>query len=190
MTMSNDKWDTQFLFLARHIAGWSKDPSTKCGAVIADGRRIVSVGFNGFAAHTDDDPALYLDRVYKLEHVIHCEENAIIQAKCDVTGMTMFLTGAGCSRCTARLIQAGIMRVVIPTPEEDAFFYRGDWNASFEMAAKQLADADVELHVMEPTGYDAKYLMGPEHPVMKQIAEAKNEAVRRIGGIPLPKRAL
>lgn len=164
----NTKWDVRFLFLARHVAGWSKDPSTKCGAIIAADRRVVSLGYNGFAAHTDDSPELYRNREYKLENVIHCEENALIQANCDVGGMTMYLTGAGCSRCTARVIQSGIMRVVIPAPEEDPFFYRDDWNLSFEMASKQLLDASVELHVMEPTGYDAKHLMGPSHPIWTQ----------------------
>ena len=28
------KWDTRFLKLAAHIAGWSKDPSTKVGCIV------------------------------------------------------------------------------------------------------------------------------------------------------------
>lgn len=43
-----NKWDKRFLELAAFIAEWSKDPSTKCGAVITDGKQIVSQGFNGF----------------------------------------------------------------------------------------------------------------------------------------------
>ena len=30
----SDKWDIRFLELARHISGWSKDPSTKVGCVV------------------------------------------------------------------------------------------------------------------------------------------------------------
>tara|TARA_R110000787_G_scaffold186397_1_gene297914 strand:- start:2897 stop:3064 length:168 start_codon:yes stop_codon:yes gene_type:complete len=43
------KWDQRFMELAAFIAQWSKDPSTKVGAVIVDPRnkRIVSTGFNG-----------------------------------------------------------------------------------------------------------------------------------------------
>ena len=165
----NDKWDVRFLELARHVAQWSKDPSSKCGAVVVDElRRVVSIGFNGFARGTDDSPELYNDRDYKLENVIHCEENAIISAGEPLHGMSMYLTGAGCSRCTARVIQAGIDTVIIPCKEEDAFMYRpnGDlgWEKSFEMAAKQLQDAKVALHMLEPTGFDARNLMGPLHP--------------------------
>lgn len=165
----NGKWDTRFIELSRHVAQWSKDPSSKCGAVIVDeNHRVVSIGFNGFARHTDDSPEAYADREYKYENVIHCEENAIIQATEPLHGYSMYLTGAGCSRCTARVIQAGIERVIIPCKEEDAFAYRDDWDMSFEMAQRQLKGAGVMLTVMEPTGFDATELMGPEHPYKKE----------------------
>ena len=41
------KWDKRFLELSRHVSNWSKDPSTKVGAIITDGIKIVSMGFNG-----------------------------------------------------------------------------------------------------------------------------------------------
>lgn len=160
----SDKWDVRFIELARHIAQWSKDPSTKCGAVITEGKFLVSVGFNGFAQFTDDAPEKYENRDYKYENVIHCEENAIISAKRSLAGCFIYLTGAGCSRCTARVIQAGIRRVIIPCKEEDAFGYRSDWNQSFERARTQLNDADVGLTIIGPTGYDVTLLMGPQHP--------------------------
>jgi deoxycytidylate deaminase len=43
----NPKWDRRFLELARHVAAWSKDPSTQVGAVVAEGKRVVSLGYNG-----------------------------------------------------------------------------------------------------------------------------------------------
>lgn len=44
------KWDERFIELARLVATWSKDPSTKVGAVIVRPyRTVASVGFNGFA---------------------------------------------------------------------------------------------------------------------------------------------
>ena len=46
-----DKWDHRFLALAEHISHWSKDPSTKVGAVITHrSKRVVSMGFNGLPA--------------------------------------------------------------------------------------------------------------------------------------------
>ena len=160
----NDNWDVRWLNTARYFAMWSKDPSTRCGAVIVDERRLVSQGYNGFAAGTDDSPERYADRDYKLENVIHCEENAIIQATEPLHDYSMYLTGAGCSRCTARVIQTGISTVVIPCREEDAFAYRADWNKSFEMASAQLETAKVSLHILGETGFDARDLMGPLHP--------------------------
>jgi dCMP deaminase len=42
-------WDLRFLTLAKTVSTWSKDPSTKVGAVIVDkNRRVVSLGYNGF----------------------------------------------------------------------------------------------------------------------------------------------
>ena len=48
-TMSGS-WDEYFITLADHVASKSKDPSTKCGAVIVNEDNIVlATGFNGFA---------------------------------------------------------------------------------------------------------------------------------------------
>jgi hypothetical protein len=45
LTESDIKWDKRFLLLARHVAGWSKDPSTQCGAVIVQPatRKIIQI---------------------------------------------------------------------------------------------------------------------------------------------------
>jgi len=160
----NHKWDVRFLELARHIAQWSKDPSTKCGAVITDEKFVVSVGFNGFARFTDDSPEKYEDRDYKYENVIHAEDNAILSAKRDLTGCFIYSATAVCSRCTARVIQAGIRRVIIPCRAEDPFGYRSDWNQSFDSARVQLNAADVGLTVLDLTGFNVVNLMGPQHP--------------------------
>ena len=47
---NREKWDRRFLRLAREVASWSKDPSTKVGAVLVDplDNTIVSLGYNGF----------------------------------------------------------------------------------------------------------------------------------------------
>ena len=48
-------WDHRFLGLAQFIAGWSKDPSTQVGSVIADRmRRVVATGFNGLPSGVED----------------------------------------------------------------------------------------------------------------------------------------
>lgn len=111
--MSNTKWDKRFLELASFYASWSKDPSTQVGAVITEGKRQISQGYNGFPQLLNDDPALYADREYKYEHIIHGEMNAIIMARQDLRGCTLYTVPfLPCSRCASMIIQAGIRRVV------------------------------------------------------------------------------
>lgn len=111
------KWDTRFIDLAKLVASWSKDPSTQVGAVIVDkDKRIVSTGFNGFPQGVDDEAT---DRDIKLLRTIHAEENALLFARRDVTGMTVYATRPPCARCAAKLIQSGVSRVVYPLPPVD-----------------------------------------------------------------------
>ena len=79
--MALDKWDRRYLGLAREVSCWSKDPSTKIGAVIADNQgRVVALGYNGFARNIEDaDEKLNL-RELKYEMVVHAEVNAVLIA--------------------------------------------------------------------------------------------------------------
>lgn len=79
----------------------------------------------------------------------------------------MYLTGMSCASCTARMIQTGITRVVIPCCEEDAFWYRDHWQESFDRAEVQMISANVELKILDFTGFDCRELMGPLHPYWK-----------------------
>ncbi len=111
------KWDARFITLAGLVASWSKDPSTQVGAVIVDrDKRIVSTGFNGFPRGVVDD---LVDREVKLLRTIHAEENALLFARRDVTGMTVYVTRPPCARCAAKLVQSGIARVVYTLPPVD-----------------------------------------------------------------------
>jgi dCMP deaminase len=112
-------WDQRFLALAEHISGWSRDPSTKVGAVIVDPmQRVVSMGFNGFPRGIADDARLD-DRAVKYEITVHAEANAILFAQRPLAGCTLFNWPLPpCSRCAALIIQAGISRVVAPEPTE------------------------------------------------------------------------
>lgn len=115
------KWDRRMVELAEHISIWSHDPSTKIGAVIANDQFVVvGMGVNGFPRGLDDDPVLYADRDYKLDHVIHAELNAILNANGAVKGCTLYLNGLPpCVRCAVHIIQAGIERVVYTAPTKN-----------------------------------------------------------------------
>ena len=93
------KWDYRFLDLAAVVASWSKDGSTKVGAVITDpDHRVVSLGFNGFPRGLDD---VDLPREEKLRRTLHAEENALLFASRPLDGCSIFVTHPPCARCAA-----------------------------------------------------------------------------------------
>jgi dCMP deaminase len=141
-------WDLRFLAMAQLVAGWSKDPSSKVGAVITDGKRIVSIGFNGFPAGTDDDPSIYDDRERKYRRVLHAEQNAMSFAKRDLTGCTVYITHPPCARCAAQIVQEGIKRVVCPTPSAD-FLTR--WKDDMTEALAMFNESSVDFVETDPT---------------------------------------
>ncbi len=137
------KWDIRFIELARHISGWSKDPSTKVGCVVVgEDREIRSTGFNGFPRGIDDDPERLADREKKYPLICHAEENAIMHAArigVSLKDSTAYVTWPPCSRCARSLIQAGIREVVYSSSEE----IPERWLEDFEISTSMLAEANV-----------------------------------------------
>lgn len=118
------KWTQRFLRLADHVAQWSKDPSTKVGAVIIDAdQRIVSLGYNGFPRKVKDKDLR--ERPIKYLKVIHAEMNAILYAREDLKGCHLFCTNVPCSACTAAIIQSGISSVTYYKPTKE---YEHRWH--------------------------------------------------------------
>ena len=143
MAVDRKKWDRRFLALAAHCAGWSKDPSTKVGAVIVDNqRRVVGLGYNGFPRYVDDTEARYDERSVKYKLIVHSEANAILNANIPVAGCTIYSTKFPCSDCTKLIIQSGIGVVVSPKPLPDEV-----WTADSEFSKQMLAEACI--HVIE-----------------------------------------
>lgn len=107
------KWDKRFLEMAANTARWSKDPSTQVGAVITDGKIVVSVGYNGFPADIEDKPEWYEDRAKKLSLMIHAEINAKNYANRSLEGCTLYTYPfLPCRDCTEEFKDSGIVRVV------------------------------------------------------------------------------
>lgn len=107
-------WNYRFLKLAQHISQWSKDPSTKCGAVIVGPlRQKVAYGYNGFPIGVDDMPQRYNNREVKYDLVVHAELNAILNAQFGLSGSTLYVYPlVPCTECAKAIIQSGIKRVV------------------------------------------------------------------------------
>ena len=138
------KWDARFMELARLVATWSKDPSTRVGSVIVDGNRVVSLGFNGFPRGTDDTAELYANRDRKYKRVLHAEQNAIAFANRSLDGCTIYITHAPCSRCVAQIIQSGITRVVCPNPWADSD-YMSRWRDDVLETEAMCREASINL---------------------------------------------
>ena len=139
------KWTQRFLDLAKHIASWSKDPSTQVGAVaINDDGILLSIGFNGFPRGVNDDQSRYNDRDIKLRLISHAEQNLIAQAAYSgqsLKGSTVILSGLfPCSACTKLLIQAGVKRVIAPEPSGNE-----RWKEDAEWSETMLKESGVEV---------------------------------------------
>lgn len=121
-------------------ASWSKDPSTKVGAVITEGNRIISMGFNGYPHGVTDNPED--PREIKYLKVLHGEENAILHARRDLAGCNIFATHFPCPNCTAKIIQVGIKRIYIP--EHDADYYER-WKDKIAISMKMIKETGLEV---------------------------------------------
>ena len=141
----SDKWDRRFLELAKHISGWSKDPSTKVGCVVVgEDREIRSSGFNGFPRGIEDDSDRLEDRDQKYPLICHAEENAIMHAArigVSLKGNSAYVTWPPCSRCTRSLIQAGVNEVVYPKDLD----IPDRWKDDFDIAMGMMKEAGIKV---------------------------------------------
>jgi dCMP deaminase len=145
--MISYKWDNRFMKLAREISTWSKDPSTKIGAVIVnDERRILATGYNGFPRGIEDTEERLKDREQKYPLIVHGEMNALMNALysgVSVKDATIYVWGLPvCSECTKNVIQSGIKRVVILFPEQAPEKWQKQWN---ELSKPMYEEAGVSI---------------------------------------------
>lgn len=135
------KWDIRFLQLARFVAAWSKDPSTKVGAVITDwNRSVISLGYNGFARGVIDSEERYNNREEKYKLVVHAERNAMLFAQKPTNGCTLYTWPfMPCAPCAGMVIQSGICRVV------SVFDTNPRWQEDFALTRKMFKEAAIEL---------------------------------------------
>ena len=139
-----DKWDDRFIELANFIASWSKDPSTQVGAVIANSntKRVISMGYNGFPAGVEDTAERLGTREIKYEMVVHAESNALLFAGPAAEGCTLYVTPLPpCARCAVLIIQAGISRVVCPTPDKS----KEPWRTQSQISETMFGEAGVQF---------------------------------------------
>lgn len=143
------KWDVRFLQLAQLVSTWSKDPSTKAGAVIVGlDKRIISVGFNGFPKGMPDTPELYENREEKYSRVVHCEINALIFAGHLPPHCTLYTYPfPPCERCVVQMLQAGIGRFVAPIPTAEM---NSRWLPAFEKTRLYIKECGANYEEVNP----------------------------------------
>ena len=155
------KWDHRFLALAEHIATWSKDPSTKVGAVLVqDGNRVVGIGYNGFPRGVKDDDERYANRDRKYQLVVHAEVNAILMAGDKARGATLyvwpsFMTPPICAECCKTAIQAGIREIVgYAVPEDQLSERQLRWKDSILVSRDMCYEAGIRCRGVYHSGGD------------------------------------
>lgn len=142
MASESEKWNRRFVELAKLVATWSKDPSSQVGAVIVDEhRRIVSTGYNGFAVGVDDLPERLNNREVKYKIILHAEENAIMFARRDLTGCSLYVTNLPpCAHCASLIVQSGIKNVYAVCNE-----IPDRWKESYDLTCQVFKEAGVSL---------------------------------------------
>lgn len=137
--------------IASHFAGWSKDPSTKVGAVAVRSRRILAQGYNGLPAGVSDTESRLMDRTTRLAMTVHAETNCICHAAqngVSLIGATMYVWPLmTCSNCASMLIQSGIIKVVVPN-----FVEPQRWQDSFDLARTMFIEAGVSVDRIPMSG--------------------------------------
>jgi dCMP deaminase len=137
------KWERRFMALAAHVATWSKDPSTKVGAVIVDEeRRVVGMGYNGFPRGVTDKPTRYDDKPTKYKMIVHSEANAILNANTNIEGCILYGTKFPCSECAKLIIQSGIRQVWSPAPKSGEV-----WTEDSDFSKQMFREAGVDVIV-------------------------------------------
>jgi dCMP deaminase len=143
--MHGKGWGDRYIHLAKEISSWSKDPSTKVGAVvIGNNGEVLSQGYNGFPRGIKDTPSRLKDREKKYNLVVHAEMNAIYNAGLNgvsLKGSTLYVYGLPvCNECAKGIIQVGIDKVIATRPAD----YNKKWDDSIKDAKALFKEAEVD----------------------------------------------
>lgn len=138
------KWVARYFEIAELVSSWSKDPSTKVGAIIVgDKGQIISQGYNGFPRGVDDDENRYNDRETKYKFVVHAEMNAILNALYNgspVVGASIFIHNLPvCQECAKAIVQSGISYVFINREIE------GKWLDAWQFSKTMFREAGLKV---------------------------------------------
>lgn len=151
--MFSEKWHLRFMELAELVSTWSKDPSTKTGAVVVGpDREIRATGYNGLVRGVDDNKPERLERPTKYDFFEHAERNAIYNACLTGTplkGCVLYATHAPCTDCCRAIIQAGIKMVVTHRVEPRPDIKDATWRDKLGFSEQMFKEAGVEIKYID-----------------------------------------
>ncbi len=146
--MFTEKWNYRFLELAELIAGWSKDPSTKTGAVvIGPDKEIRATGYNGLVRNVDDNIPERMERPTKYDFFEHAERNAVYNAcltGASLKGCTIYCTLTPCTDCARAIIQTGITRVITYEYKPNDNDPKNTWRDKLNYSKQMFEEAGIE----------------------------------------------
>lgn len=143
------KWVERWFERAKQVSAWSKDPSTKIGAVFVneEKHRELSAGYNGFPRGIKDDNRLN-DRELKYKMIVHAEMNAIFSAVnngVSLEGSSLFVWGLPvCNECCKGIIQTGVSKVYL----KEEFMKSARWNEPWKISKSMLDEAGVDVIII------------------------------------------
>jgi dCMP deaminase len=133
------------MYLAMHVAAWSKDRSTKVGCVIVGpDHGIRSIGYNGFPRGIREDVDERHGRPAKYRWTEHAERNAIYSAAragISLENCRMFLPWFPCMDCARAIVQAGIVELVALRPD----LTHAQWGEDFKLAIELFAETGIAI---------------------------------------------
>ncbi|MBP5399316.1 MAG: dCMP deaminase family protein [Alphaproteobacteria bacterium] len=151
--MFSEKWHYRFMDVAKLVATWSKDPSTKTGAVVVGpDKEIRATGYNGPVRGVIDNVPERLERPTKYDFFEHAERNAIYNAcltGVSLKGCVMYATHPPCTDCARAIIQSGIKMVVTNEMKIDANSPSGTWRDKLEYSSQMFKEAGVEYKILK-----------------------------------------
>lgn len=151
--MFSEKWHYRFMEVAELVKTWSKDTSTKVGAVVVGpDREIRSTGYNGVVRGVEDDIPERLERPTKYDFFEHAERNAVYNAcliGASLKGCVIYVTAMPCPDCARAIIQSGIKMVVTRKVEIDENSPTGTWRDKLVYSEQMFREAGIECITLE-----------------------------------------
>lgn len=140
------KWIKRYMRIAREVSYWSKDPSSKIGAVIvSETGRILATGYNGFPEKMEDNPSDYENREFKYKRIIHAEENALLNAlkySVNIQNSSIFVYNLPiCSNCARLIAQSGISEIYLCYNDNNIT----RWKESFDISKSIFKECNIKI---------------------------------------------